>query len=190
MFNNINSALIQPNRFGMMIVITSIVLLSAACGSAAVPPTNPTTAPVVAAPTQVVIPASSSSAKAGACTLLTQDDVSKALSTPVDAGMETGMGGVCTYTSSNLSVSLTVSHTGGIKYMQNTLAKLGDLALVVPGLGDQAFYNTNSIVNSLMLLKGDAVYIISVSDSSGQLTPEEEQAKEKSLAEQMLSHLS
>jgi hypothetical protein len=197
MFKKINSALIQPNRFGMMIVLTSIALLSAACGSAAAAPANQTTTPLDVAPaaqsavtpTQVAAVPNSPSNKIGACTLLTKEDASKALGVPIDTAEEAGLGGVCTYTASTLKATLTVSHTGGIQYMKDTLTKLGDLALVVPGLGDQAFYNTNSFINELMVLKGDAVYLIDVSDSGQSLTPEVTQAKEKALAVQLLSHL-
>jgi len=131
---------------------------------------------------------SSNTSSTGACTILTQADVAKALGLTVDTAVESGLGGVCTYTTTDLTIDLTVSHTGGIKYGQETLAKLGDLALVVPGLGDQAFINTN--VNTLFVLKGDGAYLISVSDSSYKLTTEDLQALEKAIGEQLISNLS
>jgi hypothetical protein len=73
--------------------------------------------------------------------------------------------------------------------MASTLTKLGDLALVVTGLGDQAFINTNSFVNTLFVLKGDAAFLINVTDSSGKLSATDEQTMEKALAVQFLSHL-
>jgi hypothetical protein len=91
-----------------------------------------------------------------------------------------------------LSIEFTIAgHTGGAKAMATQLQRLGDLAQVVPGLGDQAFYNTNSAVASpLFLLKGDAEYLFSMSDTTYQpLDPAMVQATEKALAEQLLINL-
>lgn len=112
------------------------------------------------------------------------------LGAPVDSEVESSPGGMCTYTSKNLSIQFLIAgHTGGAKVMKTTLERLGDLALVVPGLGDQAFYNTNS-ANTLFLLKGDAEYNFSISDVNYQpLDPEVVKATEKALAEQLLGKL-
>jgi hypothetical protein len=188
----------QPGRFWMLFAVTSMLVLVTACGGAAATPANPvdttgnvvpTSAPVDV-PTQVSTVANTSSGKADACTYLTQDDVSKALGITVDLGVSSGLGGVCTYTTTDLKVDLTVTHSGGTKYLADTLVKLGDLALVVPGLGDQAFFNTNSFVNALLVRKGDVAFIVSVSDlTHTTFTPEDLQAKEKALTEQMFTHL-
>jgi hypothetical protein len=126
----------------------------------------------------------------GACSLLTKDEVSQVLGKPVDSAAGSGLGGVCTYVAKNLKIDFTVAgHTGGIKAMATDFARLGNLALVVPGLGDQAFYNTNSAY-ALFVLKGDAEYMFGMGDLTYQpLDPAFVQATEKALAEQLLSHL-
>jgi hypothetical protein len=191
-------------QFGVMIILSSIVLLAAACASSAAPSANPavvqvntvpTAEPVsvptqVAAPAQVSTPAIPSSNYPGACTVLTKDDVSKVLGASVDTVVESNPSGMCTYTSKNLSIDFLIAgHTGGKKAMATTLTRLGDLALVVPGLGDQAYYNTNPDgPGALFLLKGDAEYNFSMSDLNYQpLDPTFKQATEKALAVQLLS---
>ena len=157
--------------------------------SATVAPAQATIAPVAATVAPVAVNNSNPSGP-DACTLLTKDDVSKVLGSPVDTATGSGLGGVCTYTSKNLKIDFTVAgHTGGAKAMATTLARLGDIALVVPGLGDQAFYNTDS-ANGLFVLKGDAEYLFNMSDVTYQpLDPNVVQATEKALAVQLLSHL-
>ena len=62
-------------------------------------------------------------------------------------------------------------------------------ALAVPGLGDQAYYNTNS-ASALFVLKGDAEFLFSMSDLNYQpLDMATVQTTEKALAEQTLSNL-
>jgi hypothetical protein len=190
-------------RLGMLVALASIVFLAAACGSPAASSTQAAAAPLDNAaptalsaivPTQASAPAIPSSNYPDACTVLTKDAVSKVLGTPVDSAASSGLGGVCTYTSTaaSLKIDFTIAgHTGGIQAMKTQLARLGDLALVVPGLGDQAFYNTNPDIGSpLFLNKGDAEYLFSMSDTNYQpLDPAVIQATEKSLAEQLLSNL-
>jgi hypothetical protein len=186
------------SRAGMLMAISSIFFLATACGTTVAPASNPTAASesvpatTVAAvvPTQESAPVNPSSKAPDACSLLTQEDVSKVLGKPVDTAVVSGMGGVCTYTSKNLSIDFTIAgHSGGLKAMKTTLERLGDLALVVPGLGDQAFYNTNS-ANALLVLKGDAEYMFGMSDVNYQpLDPAVVQATEKAMAEQLLSKL-
>jgi hypothetical protein len=198
MLKKFMNSFFQPGRFGRFFVLSSVLVFATACAGAAATPANPagttgnnasTSAPVDV-PTQLPTVASPSATKADACTYLTQDDVSKALGITAAAGVSSGLGGVCMFTTTDLKVELTVTHTGGTQYLADTLASLGDLALVVPGLGDQAFFNTNSVVNALLFRKGDAAFIISVSDLTyTTYTPEDLQAKEKALAEQMLTHI-
>ncbi len=198
MFKKLKISSIQPNRFRMISVMACVILLATACGSAAVTPANPTvdlgnvapTSQAVAVPTQVPTPAGSSANTPDPCTLLSKDDVSKVLGVPVLTAELSGLGGVCTYTTSNLKIDFTTTgYTGGAKAMSTTLANLGELALVVPGLGDQAFYNTNS-ASALFVLKGDAEYLFSMSDLNYQeLDPAVVQATEKALAEKMLANL-
>ena len=178
-----------------VIILLSASLL-AACGQAAAPNANPAVPTVsgpAAAPLATANPksaaASSSPINADACALLTKDDVSQAWGTPVDTTVGTGRLD-CKYTAKNLSIAFTIGgHTGGIQAMKTTLASLGDLALVVPGLGDQAFYNTNS-ANALFVLKGDAEFLFSMSDLTYQpQDPAVVKSTEKAVAEQLLSHL-
>ncbi len=198
MIKNSKFSIIQPDRFWMIAVFMSIVLLATACASSSARTANPgdnsdnlsPASASVTAPTQVAAEVNPASNTTDACTLLTKDDVSQVLGTPVDTAVASGLGGVCTYTSVNLRIDFTIAgHTGGIQAMNTTLANLGDLALVVPGLGDLAFYNTNSAY-ALFVLKGDAEYLFGMNDVNYQpLDPAVVQATEKALAVQLLSHL-
>jgi hypothetical protein len=172
-------------------IIIGILLVTACSPAIATSPDN--SAPPVgqqSAPTEAATIAGSSSNSVDACTLLPKEAVSKVLGVPVLSADSSGLGGVCSYKTTNLKIDFTIGgHTGGAKAMATTLANLGDLALVVPGLGDQAFYNTNS-ANALFLLKGDAEYLFGISELNYQpLDPAFIQATEKSLAEQLLSTL-
>jgi hypothetical protein len=189
MFKKVPFSLIHSSRIWMILLISGIALLATACGSPAA--TQSTDMPTVATAKPESSSTSSIPLKADACTLLTKDDVSKVLGQAVEEATGKGLGGVCSFTTKDLSFDLTVVHSGGAKYMQDTRAKLGDLALDVAGLGDGAFYNTNSFINTLFVGKGDAVYLIDVMNgpSSQTLSPEDVQAKEKALAEVLLSHL-
>jgi hypothetical protein len=182
----------KPVAFLYVVLLLAAGLL-AACGQIPAPIQNPT-APAVASPattTPKPVDANTAPLNADACTLLSKDEVGTVLAEPVGDATGGGLGGVCVYTTQNFSFELTVSNTGGIKYMQSVRTNIGDLALVVPGLGDEAFYNTNSFINTLFLRKGDAVYLIDVMNapSSQELSPEDLQAKEKVLAVLLLSHL-
>jgi hypothetical protein len=151
-----------------------------------VPVTGATVAPLATAN-----PKSSSTSSTDACTLLTKDEVSKVLAQAVVEVIPKDPRSDCLYKAKDSSFELTVVHSGGTKYMQQTRANLGDLALDVPGLGDGAFYNTNSFINILFVGKGDAVYLIDVKNvpSDHELVPEDVRAKEKALAELLFSHL-
>ena len=199
MFSKFKTSPTLANRVGMLIALSSIVFIAAACAGSVPPTANPpavppgnaaaTAAPAIV-PTQASTPAIPSSNYPDACTVLTKDAVSQVLGTPVDTAVSSGLGGVCSYTSKNLKIDFTIAgHTGGKQAMTTTLARLGDIALLVPGLGDQAFYNTNS-ANGLFVLKGDAEYLFNMSDVTFQpLDPAVVQATEKALAEQLLSKL-
>jgi hypothetical protein len=180
---------IRNNHLWMVIVVSAVTLLATACGSSAASQSNTGSGYGMVDPTAPVTSTSpaSASGSADACTLLTQDDVSQAIGVAVDNVTPSGLGGVCNYSTANLKMDLTVSHTGGVKYLQDTRAKLGSDGVDVPGLGDGALFNPNS--SMLMVVKGDAVYLFSYYDSSQQLTQENIQAKEKAMAEQLLSRL-
>jgi hypothetical protein len=169
--------------------------LLAACGTAAMPTTNPA-APAAAAVATVAqaatdnpnpAPANSNPQKADACTFLSKDEVGQVLDQPVTDAVSSGLGGVCTYTSKDASVDLTITHTGGMKYMQGMMSKVGDTILAVNGVGDSAVYNTFS--STLIFSKGDAAYLIGYSDLTHAMTTDDIQAKQKALAAVLLSHL-
>jgi hypothetical protein len=170
-------------KSSMFLVLTTLLgaSLLAACGQAATPNANSGASadsqPAAASPKSTV--AGSSSSKTDACTFLSKEVTPK------------GLGGDCLYDTANLSFELTVVHTGAAEYLKTTRAKLGDLALDVPGLGDDAFYNTNSFVNTLFLGVGDAGYLLNVANkpSSNEISPEAVRAMEKALAEQLVSNL-
>jgi hypothetical protein len=174
-----------------MVILLGAGLL-AACGQAVKPDVSPVvsvTVPTAASQAKAnPSTVSSNPSKVDACVLLTKDDVSKVLGQPVDEAIGKGLGGVCSYKSKTLSIDLTVTHTGGTKFVQQTRAKLADSAIDVPGVGDEAFYNVNSY--TLFVRKGDAAYLFFLSDSSQQLSEQDRQAKEKALAGQLLSHVS
>jgi hypothetical protein len=128
-----------------------------------------------------------SSATIDACSLLAKEDVGKVLGQAVDEVIGKGMGGVCTFNTKNSRFELTVTHTGGTQYIQGIRAKLGQSALDYPGLGDEALYNPFSY--TLILRKGDAAYLINFYDSSHQLSDEDKQAKQKALAQLLVSKL-
>lgn len=199
----------KPGTIQLIIILLSASLL-AACAQSTAPNTNPSLPTVnvpVSAPTLVpnavsatpptVTPiatvnskssaVSSTASNADACTLLTKDDVSKVFGQAVDTVTGKGLGGVCDYTAKNLSFSLTVIHSGGTKYVNDTRTKLGSSALDVPGLGDEGLYNVNSY--TLFVRKGDSVYLITYYVSGVQLTDKDRLAKETALAQQLISRL-
>jgi hypothetical protein len=185
----------KKTKMFQFLAILLTASLFAACGQAAITPTtSPNLAPVVsdapvmAAPTDAPTITSSNAATSDACALLTNDEVSTSLGQTVVSAVSSGLGGVCTYTASNLKFDLTVSSTGGVKFVGQTIASLGDLAQIVMGLGDQAFFNTNS--HALFVLKGDAVYLFDISDINYQpMDDAARQTMQTALAGQLVSHL-
>ncbi len=199
MFAKSNFSTRPGKRSGWLLLLASIVLFAAACGNSTPPPAilAPATQNPVATSAAVIVPSqeptqagsASGNASTDVCAILTNEEVGQALGVAADSIQRGNTGGVCNYTSANLSMDLTYSHTGGIKAMNTTLANLGDMAQVVPGLGDQAFYNTNS-ANALFVLKGDGEYLFQLSDLTYQpLDPSVVQAAEKALAESLVSKL-
>jgi hypothetical protein len=182
-------------KIKMVRIIATLLLgavLLAACGQNAKPtPIQdfPTANPEKPVATSIPISTSTSPSPVAsdACALITKDDVSSVLGKPVDSATSSGLGGVCTYIASNLRFDLTVSNTGGTTYLQQTLANLGENALLVPGLGDEAFFNTNSA--TLLVRKGDAAYLFNLSDSNYQLADVDKQTLQKSLAEKLIANL-
>jgi len=188
MEKNNNGSHTQSNWFGILIPLSIITIFAVACGASSTSlPNTPVSVPQAS---QTVPVQATASIKTDACTLLTQDDVTTALGIPVLTAESSGLGGVCTYTTADLQIDFTTTgNSGGTDAMATQLQRLGDLALVVPGLGDQAFYNTNA-GSPLFLLKGDAEYLFSISSVNYQsLDPTTVQATEKTLALELLSKL-
>ena len=203
--------------FRTVVILLGASLL-AACGQATLPNPNPTvpavsvpvsaptvsvpvTAPTVAplAPLATSTPKSSSTSSipltAGNCTLLTKDDVSKVLAQAVEEVRDPVHDGtLCEYQTKSLILVLAVPKVPGetgVQYMQRVRAGLGQSALDVPGLGDEAFYNILTSHAILRVRKGDSVYSFGLKGVSpaDTLSLEDAKAKEKALAELLLSHL-
>ena len=170
---NVRVLPVTPKRFWMVIGILNVFLLATACG------TSMNASPSGSSPTSTIDP----------CSLLTKDDVSNALGVTIASVIVNGQGNGCTFTTTTLSVELTVYQTGGRKYMKDTLSQIGAFAVTVQGLGDQAFYNNDSAFNTLTVLKGDSAYILKAKDSSQQLGTSELQTVERAMAAQLVSHL-
>jgi Protein of unknown function (DUF3558) len=186
-----------------LVVVLLGASLLAACGQAAPPSAKasvPTVSAPVPAPKLTVAPLATAVSKTSpasttnrpeACTLLSKDDVSKILGQAVDEVKGTGVKGEgCTYKTKNYQAVLTISWTAGAKYIQQARAKVGEVALDVPGVGDQAFYNTGEVSETLFVGKGDTVFLFKLlADSTLGLAQADRIAMEKALATQALSHL-
>jgi hypothetical protein len=185
----------------MMIQIAAILLgasLLAGCAQAAVPNANPTV-PAVSAPVSaptvaplatvaaLATPTSkpSTASSSNACTLLTNADVNKVLGHTFEPVAGNGQYGLCAYTFQLSRVDLTITNTGGTQYMKINRTQLAEMALDVPGLGDEAFFNVNS--STLFVRKGDAMYLLSYLDSM--VTQDDKIAKDTILAGLLLSRL-
>jgi hypothetical protein len=160
-----------------------------------VPVTATTVAPV-ATSTPKSSPTSSIPLTAGNCTLLTKDDVSKVLAQAVEEVRDPVHDGtLCEYQTKNLILDLAVVPKApgetGVQYMQRVRASLGQSALDVPGLGDEAFYALLTSHAILRVRKGDSVYSFGLKGVSpaDTLSLEDAKAKEKALAELLLSRL-
>ena len=173
MLKNVKFSSAISARLWSMLVLVGMVLLSTACGNSSAGSSS----------------ANSSSNNIDSCTWLSKDDISNALGVTTASVMSQSAGNTCTYTTTTLSVQLTVEQTGGKKYMKDTLAQIGGFAVTVQGLGDQAFYNIDAPVNSLAVLKGDSVYSFVAKDSSQQLAAADLRMVERAVADQLISHL-
>ena len=155
-------------------------------GGSAVATTNQN-ATALSQPTPLATATSKSSSKSAidACVLLTKDDVNQVLGQAFEPLAGTGQYDICAYTFQLARIDLTITHTGGTRSMAITRTRLAEMALDVPGLGDEAFYNVNS--STLFVRKGDAMYVMSYLDSM--VTQEDKIAKEKVLAGLLLGRL-
>ncbi|MDD5370863.1 MAG: hypothetical protein PHQ40_17410 [Anaerolineaceae bacterium] len=130
------------------------------------------------------------------CTVLSKDDVSNILGEAVLEVRDPLHDGVlCVYQTKTLILEAnTLRKFGGlinsVSYMQDVRTRAGQNAIDVPGLGDEAVYNAATKYILLLVRKGDLVYSFGVRGVSGDyLSLEASQAKEKPLAELVLSHL-
>ena len=188
----------KPFLFVALLLGTNLL---AACAPAAAPNGNPvlaTVAPVAANNSQS---SGSNSNPSGpdACTLLTKDDVSKVLGEAVvDARDPSKKGILCVYQTKNLILEMNTLHAFGgwgnsVEYMKQTRVDgVGEPALDVPGLGDEAFYHGGAAYRLLLVRKGETVYSIGVRNVTADQSlssPDNAQAMEKALSELLLSHL-
>lgn len=190
---------IYPIKKGWVVLLAGIVLLATGCGSSTTPLATSAPAtqasvlpgglPSIPKPIPTLPGSTIGNAGSDPCTILTDAEIGEALGVGADTIQRNNMGATCTYASGILIIDLTFTPTGGIQMMKSLSTNLGDLALVVAGLGDQALYNTNSS-NALFVLKGDTVFLIQMSDMSDQaLDPVVVRAAEKTLAEKILGRL-
>jgi predicted small secreted protein len=179
--------------------------LLAACGQTAAPTGNPaqaTVAPVAATVAPVpatVAPVAANNSNPSACTLLTKDDVSKVLGEAVvDTRDPSKKGILCVYQTKNLILEMNTLHAFGgwgnsVEYMKQTRVDgVGEPALDVLGLGDEAFYHGSAAYRLLLVRKGETVYstgVRNVTADQSLSSPDNAQAMEKALAELVLSHL-
>jgi hypothetical protein len=185
--------------------------LLAACGQTAnVIPIAPTDNAVVSAPTAALLAATNSSTKVPAptiapratstpkstdansipltvdpCNLLTKEDISKVLGEAVESVTQKDGPTYCDYKTRNFALTMKLAQSGGTINMHAIPSFMH--ALDVPGLGDEAFYIAD--LTTLLVRKGDSLYYISL-DRSDLLSLDDIRAKEKALAELLLSHLS
>jgi hypothetical protein len=175
--------LIMQSR--LLINLAWIVVLLTACESAAKSTAKP--APIPSSLPPSVIEAAKPDEKI--CSLLTDEDIGQALGIEPASIQQNSIGKVCTYSDSNMIVTLSYLASGGNQAMISTHNNLGSAGVDVPGLGDQAFYNSNSS-NALYVLKGDAEYVFLVSNLNDEkLDPGVVRGVEKSLAEILISKL-
>ena len=175
--------------------------LLAACAPAAAPTGNPVPATVAPAQATVAPVATNNSNPSSpvACTLLTKDEVGNALGEAVvDTRDPSKKGILCVYQTKNLILELNTLHAFGgwgnsVEYMKQTRVDgVGDPALDVPGLGDEAFYHGFAGYRLLLVRKGDTVYSLGVRNVTADQSissPDNAQALEKAVAGLVLSHL-
>jgi len=185
----------------VLILIGASVLV--ACGQAPTQNANssaPASAPL--APVATAIPQSTktnSTGSAGNCTLLSKDEVGTVLAEAVVEVRDPAKNGdLCVYQTQNLILEVSFIHKFGgfadsIGYMQGTRTNnIGDAALDVPGLGDEAFYHGSSVYRILLVRKGDIVYsfgVRNVTADQSLSSPDNAQASEKAIAELLLPRL-
>jgi hypothetical protein len=191
------------NKTGKYLFVVLLVgaTLLAACGQAAVingNPAAPAAAPIATAIPQSTV-ANSIPVNANNCTLVTNDDVAKVLGEAVVDARDPSKKGInCVYQTKNLILELNTLHAFGgfansVEYMKQTRVDgVGEPALDVPGLGDEAFYHGGAAYRLLLVRKGDTVYsfgVRNVTADQSLSSPDNAQVFEKAIAELLLSRL-
>lgn len=184
------------NKLGMYTIVAIFIgaSLLAACGQASAPSTPAVSQP--AAPNTAIPTAAEANPVAvqtGNCTILSKNEAATVLGQTVTEVREEAKGTVCAYQTKDLIFELHFLNTGGlsaVQFMKNIQGINPDGALV-PGLGDEALYNSSSAYRILYVRKGSSVYTFGIrSDPASQVAaPENIPAMEKTLAELLLSHL-
>ena len=191
------------NKTGKYLFVVLLVgaALLAACGQAAV--TNGNSGAPAASPIATAIPqstvASSIPLNANNCTLVSNDEVGKALGEAVVDARDPSKKGInCVYQTKNLILELNTLHAFGgfansVEYMKQTRVDgVGEPALDVPGLGDEAFYHGAAAYRLLLVRKGDTVYsfgVRNVTADQSLSSPDNAQALEKTIADLLMTRL-
>ena len=190
----------KSKLFPFVVLLLGTSLL-AACAPAAAPNGNPAPATVapVAANNSQSSGSNSNPTGPGTCTLLNKEDVSKVLGEAVvDTRDPSKKGILCVYQTKDLILEMNTLHAFGgwgnsVEYMKQTRVDgVGEPALDVPGLGDEAFYHGGAAYRLLLVRKGETVYSIGVRNVTADQSlssPDNAQAMEKALSELLLSHL-
>jgi hypothetical protein len=180
------------------LLITSFLIsatMLAACTTTPFSSTNSVSSPIapLATSNPNASPNGSVPPQTGNCTRLTKDDVGKVLGQTVTDVREEAKGTLCVYQTKAVIFELTFPNTGvisGVKFMENIRAI--NNSTLIPGLGDEAFYNTSSSYRILYVRKGNSVYTFGIrSEPPSQLpSPENIKSMEKTFAELLLTRLS
>jgi hypothetical protein len=181
------------NRTGMYTIFAILIgaSLLAACGQASAPAVAQPAASATAIPTAAE--ANPIAVQPSNCTILSKDEAGTVLGQAVTEVRVEAKGTICAYQTKDLIFELNFLNTGGqsgVQFMKAIQGINPDGALV-PGLGDEALYNSSPSYRILYVRKGDSVYTFGIrSDPASQVAaPENIPAMEKALAELLLSHM-
>lgn len=192
-------------------LVLFLMLLLAACAPASAPSDN-SSSPQVASSGQTiatlnalatelpkVASANSAPANAGVCTLASKDEVGTIMGEAVVEVRNPDKKGVnCVYQTQNLILELNTLHTFGAygnseEYMKQTRVNgIGDPAVDVAGLGDDAFYHGSAKYRILLVRKGDTIYsfgVRNVTADQSLASPDNAQDLEKAVADLVQSRL-
>jgi hypothetical protein len=187
------------NKLGMYTIVAILIgsSLLAACGQASAPSANPGAPTVQSAAPGTAIPTAAEAnpvaVRPGNCTILSKDEAGTVLGQTVTEVRNEAKGTICAYQTEDLIFELNFLNTGGQSAVQyiKTIQEINPDGELVPGLGDEALYNSSPAYRILYVRKGDSVYTFGIrSDPASQVAaPENIPAMEKTLAELLLSHL-